>query len=254
MTHDLRVAEDVGRLRALILCGGLGTRLRSAVAEVPKVLAPVAGRPFLDVLVAEIRRAGLHRLVLLAGHLADQVERYAGGPLRRAYPDVELALSAEPAPLGTAGAVKHAARFIDGTFLLVNGDTFLELDAAALLAAHRAAGALVTLAAVPVPDTSRYGALDVAPDGALRSFTEKATAAGPGLINAGAYLAEPRLLDEIPAGRAASLEREILPALLARGERLQTHRQAGRFVDIGTPESWAAFSRYLADLERGPSP
>ncbi len=251
--HVADVADDVGRVRALILCGGLGTRLRPAVAEVPKVLAPVAGRPFLDVLVGELRRAGLRRLVLLVGHLADQVERHVSGPLARACPDVEIELSEEPAPLGTAGAVKHAARFVDGTFLVVNGDTFLELDAAALLDAHRRAGALVTLAAVTVPDVSRYGALELAEDGALRAFAEK-TGAAAGLINAGAYAAEPRLLDAIPAGRAVSLEREVLPALLGRGERLHAHRQTGRFVDIGTPESWAAFSRDLADRERSPSP
>lgn len=253
----MRVADvaddDVSRVRALILCGGLGTRLRPAVAEVPKVLAPVAGRPFLDVLVGELRRAGLRRLVLLVGHLADQVERHVSGPLARAYPDVEIELSAEPAPLGTAGAVKHAARFVDGTFLVVNGDTFLELDAAALLGAHRRAGALVTLAAVAVPDASRYGALELAEGGAVRAFAEKASGATPGIINAGAYAAEPRLLDAIPAGRAVSLEREVLPALLDRGERLHAHRQTGRFVDIGTPESWAAFSRDLADRERSPS-
>lgn len=241
-----RSGADLGRVRAFVLCGGLGTRLRAAVADVPKVLAPIAGRPFLDVLVGELHRAGLRRLVLLVGHMADQVEAHVRGPLARSHPDLEIELSAEPAPLGTAGALKHAARFVDGTSLLLNGDTYLELDAAGLLAAHRRSTAPITLAAVSVADTSRYGALELGGGDLLRRFTEKSGSAGAGPINAGFYAFEPRLLDEIAAGRAVSLEREVLPALLLRGEEIHVHRQAGRFVDIGTPESWAALSRELA--------
>lgn len=237
--------------RAFVLCGGLGTRLRDAVADVPKVLAPIAGRPFLDLFIGALHRGGIRRIVLLAGHLADQVEAHVRGPLRRAFPDIEVQISIEPAPLGTAGALAHARQLVDGTFLLLNGDTYIELDAGAMVAAHRRTGALVTIAAVSVPDAGRYGALDVTGDGRVRGFREKGVA-GPGQVNAGIYVLEPRVLDAIPAGRAVSLERETLPALLAAREPVHAMPLPGSFVDIGTPESWSAFSREIAAREGSP--
>lgn len=240
---------------ALVLCGGLGTRLRAAVADVPKVLAPVAGRPFLDVLVDVLHRAGIRRVVLLTGYLAEQVEEHVARVLRGAFPDVRFEVSTEPSPLGTGGAVKHAARFLDREqpFLLVNGDTYVEIDIRKLFADHRAADALVTIAAVDVPDAERYGALDVDAAGTLRRFVEKGEV-GRGLVNAGVYVVEPRVLDAIDPGRAVSLEREVLPVLLARGERIFARRQPGGFVDIGTVESWAAFSKDLTAREGGMEP
>jgi NDP-sugar pyrophosphorylase family protein len=226
--------------RVMILCGGLGTRLRPAVADVPKVLAPIAGRPFLDLLIGELHRAGARRFVLLAGHRADQVARHQA-TLRRTFPDCELAISVEPAALGTAGAIRHAASFVDGTFVLVNGDTLCELDLGGLIVAHRAHGAAMTLAAAHVDDTSRYGALEVASDGALRALRDAPTP-GPGLINAGVYVIEPDVVDAIPRDRAASLERELLPALIAAGRRVHVVPHRGGVIDIGTPDSWAALA------------
>ena len=231
--------------RTFVLCGGLGTRLRDAVGGVPKVLAPVAGRRFLDLFVGALHRAGIRRIVLLAGHLADQVAAHVRGPLRHAFPDVEIVVSVEPMPLGTAGALAHARALVDGTCLLLNGDTYVELDAQALLAAHRRAGSLVTIAAVRVADRAWFGALDVAADGRLRGFLEKG-ATGAGLVNAGVYVLEPRVLDCITPGRAVSLEREVLPALVAAHEPVRVVTLPGSFVDIGTPESWSAFSREVA--------
>lgn len=233
---------------AFVLCGGLGTRLRDAVADVPKVLAPIAGRPFLELFVGALHRGGIRRVVLLAGYMADQVEAYVRGPLHRAYPDVAVDVSVEPAPLGTGGAIKHASRFIDGTFLVLNGDTYVELDAAALLAAHRRAAAALTIAAVHVDDAGRFGAIDVRGDEVL-GFREKGVS-GPGLVNAGVYVIEPRVIETIPAGAATSLERDTLPALLAHGAPVRAVTLPGSFVDIGTPESWAAFSREIAARER----
>ena len=220
---------------ALILCGGIGSRLQPAVSDVPKVLALVGGRPFLDILLERLRAAGLRRFVLLTGYRSDQIERHV-----EALVGWDIALSVETVPLGTAGAVRQAARYIDGTFFLLNGDTWLDLDAAGLLAAHRAAGALVTVAACSVPDASRYGALQVSADGCIRGFLEKGGVSGPGLVNAGVYVAEPGLLEHIPAG--PSLERETLPELIAAGARVQAAPQPGEFVDIGTVESYTAFA------------
>ena len=238
---------------ALVLCGGLGTRLRAAVADVPKVLAPVGGRPFLDVLVGALHRGGVRRVVLCTGFLAEQVDHHVDTTLRSAFPDVTFVISREPAPLGTAGAIKHAAPWIDGTFLLVNGDTYVELDLGALLAAHQRTHALITLSALEVPDAERYGALEIAETGELRAFGEKSIA-GPGVVNAGVYACEPRLLDAIAADRPVSLEREVLPALLAAGAPVFALRQPGSFVDIGTAESWAQFSRDLVSRQEGTGP
>lgn len=235
----------------LVLAGGLGTRLRSVVADRPKVLAPVAGRPFLDHLVARLHAGGTRRIVLLVGHLHEQVERHVAERLRPAYPGLEIGCSVEPAPLGTAGALRHAAALrgeTGETFMVLNGDTWFELDTAALIAAHRRAGdAIVTLAARVVPDSGRYGGLDVSEDGRVRGFFEKDPERGRGLINAGAYVMEPRLLEHIPPGRAVSLEHETFPRLIAAGERLQAVVLGGHFVDIGTAESYAELESYLGN-------
>ncbi|HEY4182053.1 MAG TPA: sugar phosphate nucleotidyltransferase [Kofleriaceae bacterium] len=230
---------------ALVLCGGLGTRLRDAVGDVPKVLAPIAGRPFLDLFVGALHRGGIRRIVLLAGYLADQVESYTRGPLREAYPDVEVQVCVESSPLGTGGAIGNARDLVDGTFLVMNGDTYLELDANALLTAHRNANARATIATVHVDDAGRFGSIAVDAASNITGFREKGVE-GPGLVNAGVYVLERSVLDLIPPGRAVSLERETLPAMLATGQRVHAAMLPGTFVDIGTPQSWTAFSAEIA--------
>lgn len=229
---------------AFVLCGGLGTRLRDAVADVPKVLAPVAGRPFLDLLVDVLAAAGVRRIVLLTGYLSELVEQHVARVLQARHPAVTFEISAEPAPLGTGGAVRNAARFVDGPFLLVNGDTHIELDLAALVSAHRA-DALVTIAVVHVRDAERFGTLDIDAAGRVRTFAEKGFS-GPGLVNAGVYVVEPRLLAAIPEGVAVSLERTTLPALVDAGEPVHAAILVGSFTDIGTVESWSTLSSTVA--------
>jgi D-glycero-alpha-D-manno-heptose 1-phosphate guanylyltransferase len=227
--------------RVLVLAGGLGTRLTNLLPDQPKVLAPIAGRPFLDILVEELAFRGLCRLVLLLGSRAEQVVKHVESR-RGGWPaGVELDLSVESAPLGTGGAVKHAEGFCEKRFFLVNGDTYFALDVAALVRAHERRQALVTIAAATVDDAGRYGRLEVSADGAVERFREKDVAAGSGLVNAGIYLIEPALLGQIPAGRAISLESEVFPALLAAGQRLAVSAQSGAFFDIGTPSSYASF-------------
>jgi NDP-sugar pyrophosphorylase family protein len=233
---------------AFVLCGGLGTRLRGAIADVPKVLAPVGDRTFLDLLVKSLDRCGARRIVLLTGYLADQVERYVSNVLRAEYSHIRFELSPEPSPLGTAGALQHARRFVDEAFLLINGDTHLDLDLNALVAEHRSAGAAVTIAAVSTPDAERFGSLEIAANGEVRRFVEKGRT-GPGLVNAGAYVIEPRVLAWIPANGTVSLERTTLPEMVAAGERVHAATLPGSFLDIGTVESWTAFSSAVAARE-----
>lgn len=228
-----------------VLCGGLGTRLRGAVADVPKVLAPVGGRPFLDLLVEVLHAAGVRRIVLLTGYLSELVERHVDRTLAPRHADVVFQISPEPSPLGTGGALRHAARFVDGPFLLVNGDTHLELDLRALVRAHETANALVTIAVVHVRDAERFGTIAITPHGRVQTFAEKGFA-GPGLVNAGVYVVEPRLLGAIAAGGPVSFERTTLPALVDAGEEVHAALLPGSFTDIGTAESWSNFSSTLA--------
>jgi len=225
----------------LILAGGLGTRLRGLLPERPKVLAPIGERPFLDLLIEQLLTRGVRHVVLLLGDRADQViahveNRRGGWPT-----DLDVEFSVESGPLGTGGAVKLAERFCGGRFFLLNGDTYFDLDIAALLHTHEVAHALLTVAAAEVADAGRYGRLDVSADGFVRLFREKDVSAGPGLINAGVYLMEAALLGHITTGRAVSLESEVFPALLAGGQRIAVSAQRRDFFDIGTPSSYRSF-------------
>jgi NDP-sugar pyrophosphorylase family protein len=239
-----------GELQVLVLAGGLGTRLGTVVGDRPKVLAPVGERVFLDVLLEQFEAQGLQSVVLLLGHRHEQVEAHLRRP-GAVPPGMAVTVSIEPQPLGTAGAIGHARRWCTRTFLVVNGDTFIDVDLAGLLDAHGRQRAAVTIAAVRTEDAGRFGALEVEeppaqiPGGgsAIRGFREKDAAVGPGLINGGVYVIQPEVVAEIPAGRAVSFERETLPGLLAAGARLWAVPQQGAFVDIGTPSSWAGFQR-----------
>jgi phosphoheptose isomerase/UTP-glucose-1-phosphate uridylyltransferase len=229
-------------VKVFVLAGGLGTRLAGAIGDRPKVLAPVGGRAFLDVMIDRLVAGGVTKIVLLLGHLHEQVERHIA---EKKWPGVEITCVVEPAPLGTAGALKNAAAHVDGTAILMNGDTFVAFDPAALLAAHRAARAAVTIAVRDVPDSGRYGAVDAGPDGRVRAFREKDPARGAGTINAGVYVFEPSVLARIAAGRAVSLETEVLPALLAAGEPVHAALGVTDFIDIGTPESWRELDKKM---------
>jgi NDP-sugar pyrophosphorylase family protein len=245
-----------GRLheRALILAGGLGTRLQGLIPNRPKVLAPIAGRPFLDILVRHLADCGIARLVLLLGSRYEQVVDHVQACRRGAFwpSDVDVQFSIEPGPLGTGGAVKLAERFCDRTFFLLNGDTYFDFDAEILLQRHRAAGSVVTVAGAKVSDAGRYGSLDVTPDGRVARFREKDASGGPGLINAGVYVMEPGVLAHIESGRPVSLESEVFPALLSAGQGMAVSVQDGSFFDIGTPSRYHEFVEFCQKRRLSP--
>jgi D-glycero-alpha-D-manno-heptose 1-phosphate guanylyltransferase len=245
----------------LVLAGGLGTRLHSVVADRPKVMALIGGRPFLDILVAQLHHHGVRRIGLLLGHLHEQVQSHVDNVLHVRFPDVEFATSVEPRPLGTGGAVRYAqGRLLPNTanldIMLMNGDTFVEFDPAAVLAIHRAASAAVTMATTNVPDVSRFGAVEIDHEGRIIEFCEKTARSGPGFINAGVYAMTTTLIDRIAADRAVSLEAEIFPGLLASSQHIHSAPQRGYFVDFGTPASYAEFATYVATSAAtvGPTP
>jgi len=233
------VMQDV---KAMVLVGGLGTRLRPVVSSKPKVLASIGERSFLELLVRQLRSQGIQRLVMCTGYLADQIEsKFSDG---RAW-DVSIEYSKEEIPLGTAGAVKLAQRHLCNIpeFLVLNGDSFLEVDFQSLMAFHRRHnGAVATMAVLRVENASRYGTVHVDASGRVRSFAEKTGSETPGLVNGGIYIFNHSVLQHIPEGRV-SLERDVFPRLLDQGVYAQ--EQHGMFIDIGTPADYARAQELL---------
>lgn len=226
-----------------ILAGGLGTRLRPAVADRPKVLARVLDRPFLARLLDQVADAGFERVVLCTGYRAEQIEAEFGA----SYRGVSLSYSPETEPLGTGGALRLALPLLQtGTVLVMNGDSYCDADLNGFLDQHQAAGARGSILLVRVQDAGRYGQVELSPAAKIVSFREKQPNAPAGWVNAGLYLLNRDLVAAIPAGRPVSLERECFPSWL--GLPLQGVATGGCFLDIGTPESYRAAEEFFGGL------
>jgi len=230
---------------AAILAGGLGTRLRPVLADRPKVLAEVRGRPFLAYLLDQLVAVNLRYVVLCTGYLGEQVKATFGD----SYGQLRLVYSQESSPLGTAGALRLALPLLKSDPVLVmNGDSFYNVNLQAFWVYHGACKASATLALVRVSDPSRYGQVRVDTHGAVISFQEKGSESNPGWISAGVYLLTRAFLLRIPTRRVVSLEREVFPAWIGRG--LYAYPGEGRFLDIGTPEAYASTEQFFAPETR----
>lgn len=215
---------------AVILAGGLGTRLRAVVADRPKVLAPVAGQPFLHWLLRGLARQGVTRAVLATGYMADAVREAVG----ESFAGVAIACSHETTPLGTGGAIYAAlAHCAEDRVFVLNGDSWLGLDLVRFAAI--AATADLVLAARTVPDRARYGS--VRADGDRLLGLDATGATGPGLINAGLYRLRRDLPALCPMPEAFSFEADVLRDTTGLDARV--HETAAPFIDIGTPEDFA---------------
>ena len=227
-------------LEAVVLAGGFGTRLRAVVPDLPKPMAPVAGRPFLEILLSMLARKGVQRAVLSLGYQADLIVHHFGGR----YAGIELVSEIETEPLGTGGALRAAlSRCESDAALVVNGDTFLDLELDALAARwlRRRAPLIVGRA---VEDTARFGRLDVSGD-ALLGFAARG-AGGPGVINMGHYVLPTALFEGQGAlPKSFSFEAGFL-ALRARELGFEIFVTEGLFIDIGVPEDYARAQRELA--------
>lgn len=225
----MRVRPLAG-LDVAVLAGGLGTRIQPVLGAVPKVLAPLDGRPFLDILLDWLEQAGAERVFLCLGHLADAVEIWLQQMPPRRTP---ILTAIEPTPLGTAGALaRHRSLFTSDPILVINGDTFVDADLAGFVAAHRQKSPQASLLCAWVEDCSDYGTVRTDAEGLVMAFEEKqASLAKPGLVNAGLYLLSAAVLDRMAVDRPTSLEREVLPRL----QQLLAVPQDVSFVDIGTP-------------------
>jgi D-glycero-alpha-D-manno-heptose 1-phosphate guanylyltransferase len=235
MILEARENNGFSQCPALILVGGLGTRLQSVYAEGPKALAPIQGKPFLAYLLKMLAAHGISRVVLCLGHRAGQIEQW----LAEQSFGLDVCCSHEDEPLGTAGALGLAySRYARGERLLaMNGDSILRMSLAAMWELHARRAAEATIALAHVPDTSRYGSVEVNDEGWVTSFLEKSAERKPGFINGGVYLFEPSVMDRAVKDRRVSLEREVLPPQLTRG--LLGFKSDGYFIDIGVPQDLA---------------
>ena len=232
-------------MQAVILAGGAGTRLRPILCDRPKPMAAFGDKPFLEHQIELLREHRISDVVLCVGYLHEQIESWFGDGSRW---NLRIRYSVESAPLGTGGALRLARPLLGETFLLLNGDTFLETDLLDLVHLHQSkvrtdGRCLGTLALVGVPDASAYGAVEIDAGQRIVGYAEKTRSASP-WINAGVYVLQSALLDGVPTGRALSLERDVLPEALRRGH-LYGAPVDGFFVDIGTPHGYHVFKQHI---------
>lgn len=229
---------------AIILVGGVGSRLRPVVSDVPKPMAPVNGRPFLDVILAQLSTfPDVRRVILAAGYKAELLQSHYPGASGFKF---SIEFSIESIPLGTGGAIAKALLRTDSAKVLVmNGDSYVDFDLGLLVSCHDENQAAVTMVVAEVPNTARFGAVDLDADGVkVVGFREKSLALGPGLVNAGCYLLSREAFDGVPQS-PASFERDVLPNYLGSTYAVIS---TGKFIDIGVPESYADAAAYLAQL------
>lgn len=227
-------------LQAAILAGGLGTRMRPLTETIPKVMIEVCGKPFLHHQLELVRENGMVRVLLLVAHLGERIERHFGDG---ASLGLELSYSYEPAPLGTGGALKNAADKLEDEFLVLNGDTFLPIDYAAMAHDFRAHGSAALIVAYENREARTASNLAVAADGRVTAY-RKRDPHGLTHIDAGGIILRRELLDGIPPGRICSLEEEVFPRLIEQG-RMRAWVTGEPFYDMGTPAGLEALARRL---------
>ncbi|MDQ3659519.1 MAG: NDP-sugar synthase [Actinomycetota bacterium] len=225
-------------MKALILTGGFGTRLRPLTETRPKHLLPIANRPHVEHVFDLLVRQGISEVVLLTSYLADA---FAPAIERGRQMGLRVEVTHEEEPLGTAGAIKNAQSLVSEEALLVfNGDILTDIDLSTVVEWHRSRAAEATILLTPVEDPSAFGVVPTEPDGRVLGFIEKPPAgiAPTNLINAGIYVFEPSILDRIPAGEVWSAERQLFPQLVEEGAALYALGGDAYWMDIGTPQKY----------------
>jgi len=231
-------------MQAVVLAGGLGTRIRSLTGDNPKALLLVGGRPIVEWVLRWLEREGCDPVVLCLGHRAAAVQEF----VRSLSSGLRFRFSVEPEPLGTAGAVKWALPMLDDQFLVVNGDTLFDTRIAPLVQIHQQRRVEVTMALTEVLDRSRFGSVEIDAECNVRRFGEKRPEGGRGLINSGVYLMSKRVIESHAAAGPSSLECDVFPQLLERGIPFLGIPCPGRFFDVGTPEGYEEANRALSSL------
>jgi mannose-1-phosphate guanylyltransferase len=222
-------------MKAVVLVGGEGTRLRPLTETTPKPLIPLVDRPALDHVLDHLARHGVHEVVLSSPYLEATFHPFIGA--RHGDPDITWITETEP--LGTGGAIVNALPALgDGPFFALNGDILTDLDLGAMLDAHRARGADVSIALHHVDDARPFGLVETDRDGRVLAFREKPAERVPGDVNAGTYLLDPAVLAPWTADRAISIERDIFPAVIDAGHHVAGFLADAYWIDLGTPDKY----------------
>lgn len=222
-------------MKAVVLAGGYGTRLRPLTETVPKPLLPVAGEPCIDYVLRSLASAGFRQIIVATSYMSDRVIKRIGDGVDY---DASILYSFEAAPAGTAGAVKTLEQFVDGTFVVASGDVLADVNLKKLYEGHAERGALATMALTRAEDPRQFGVVEVDAEGRLVRFQEKPAPeeAFSDLINAGIYVLEPEVLAYVPERKTFDFSKDLFPLLLAKGEALYGMELEGLWMDIGRPE------------------
>ncbi len=228
-------------MKIIILAGGLGTRLRGVIGNLPKPLAPIGNRPFLEYLLKFVSNQGFANVIISLAHGSEAVREFLrNGVMLR----LNIEYAVEKKLLGTGGALKLAEPLIESDdFFVINGDTYFEVDLKEMLRFHKARGALATIALAHKENTGRYGSVSIDKANKIIAFIEKADEGRSRYINGGMYVFRKEIFGYIPANRVYSLEREVLPALVGKG--LYGFPGDGYFIDIGIPEDYEKAKKEL---------
>lgn len=236
-------------MKAVILAGGLGKRLRRAVRDRPKSMALVLGKPFLEYQVEQLRKYHIIKIVLCVGYLADQIKSYFKDGSKFG---VDIRYAVEEEPLGTAGALRNAGHHLENeAFLVLNGDSYSEIDITRFIQFHRKKGGMGTILLSRVSQGQDYGLMKVDEDDRIIGFLEKPEKiSSDSIINAGIYLLEPEVLSYIPEGKQVSLEKKTFPHLLQENVPLFGYLTSDYFIDIGTPQNYAQIQKDMKGIAR----
>jgi len=238
-------------MKAVILAGGEAIRLRPLTCNTAKIMIPVLNQPLLEHLVNYLKKHNIVDIVLTLGKLPDQVQSYLGDGSKFG---VRVTYSVEDSPMGTAGAVKNAERFLDEPFVVFNGDIFTDIDLTAMMNLHREKKASASIALTPVEDPTIYGVVETDAENRVKHFIEKPRReeVTTNMINAGIYILEPSILSYIAPNVFSMFERDVFPLLLESGEAIYGYPCEAYWIDMGTPEKYLRLNHDL--LQRYPHP
>ncbi len=224
-------------MKAVILVGGEGTRLQPLTCNKPKAMVPILNRPFLEHLLHYLEKHGVRDIVLAMGYTPDPIQSWLGDGTQFG---VRMTYLVEESPLGTAGAVKNAESFLDGPFIVFNGDILTEIDLTAMMKRHQEVKSKASIALTPVDNPTIYGVVETDAQGMVKRFVEKPSwdKVTSNMINAGIYILEPEVLTHIPASTPCMFEHHIFPQLLEMGEPILGYLSDAYWIDIGTPEKY----------------
>jgi len=231
-------------LKAVLLVGGEGTRLRPLTITVPKSMVPIVNRPYLEHLILYLKEHDIDDIIMTLCYLPDPIRSYFGDG--SSY-GVKLTYIIENMPLGTAGAVRNVSNKIEETTFVLNGDIFTDINLSEMLQMHKAKSAAATIALTTVGDPTAYGVVETSTCDSVLRFVEKPRREDvtSNWINAGIYIIEPRILDSVPKDTRYMFERGVFPDMLERGDPIFGFKSKGYWIDIGTPEKYAALNRDL---------